>query len=105
VAALIDELLDRARDHLLAGDLAALDGLDARIAAAADSLPPLDAAQALRLRQKAERNERLLQAAGRGLRSALDRKADIARGPRLSTYDASGRKAALPGPATALGRF
>lgn len=101
----IEEILDLARDFLVAGDLSALSGLDARLAAAADDLPPLDVSLARRLRDKAERNSRLLQAAGHGLRSAIDHHAEIARGPRLSIYDATGRKAALLGPGRALGRL
>jgi hypothetical protein len=101
----LEDLLDQAFAALLAGDIAALSGLDTRIAAAADSLPALDQGAARRLRQKAQRNERLLQAAGRGLRAARERMAEILAGPGLATYDAQGRKSALTGPARALGRF
>jgi hypothetical protein len=101
----LETLLDQTREALLAGNLAALSGLDAQIAAAADALPPLDPAAARRVQRKAERNARLLLAAGRGLRAARDRTTEIVSGPRLATYDAQGRKAALTGPARALGRF
>jgi hypothetical protein len=101
----LDDLLDQAFAALLAGDLAALSGLDARIVAAADALPALGQTAARRLQQKAERNARLLQAAGRGLRSARDRMAEILSGSCLSTYDVQGRKSALAGPARSLGRF
>jgi hypothetical protein len=101
----VEEILDQVHGSLLAGDLASMSGLESRLATAADRLPVLDPASARRLQMKAERNARLLQAASRGLRSALERGADIARGPMLSTYDSKGRKAVLPGPEMALGRF
>ena len=101
----LDDLLDQARAALLSGDIAALSGLDDQIAAAADRLPALGIDAARRLQRKAERNARLLQAAGRGLRAARDRMAEIASGPSLATYDAQGRKAALAGPALSIGRF
>jgi hypothetical protein len=101
----LEDLLDRTHAALLAGDLAALSGLDERLAAAAEALPAPSLATARRLQRKAERNARLLQAAGRGLRAARARMAEIATGPGLATYDAQGRKAALAGPTLALGRF
>lgn len=101
----LEDLLDETHKALLAGDLAALAGLDDRLSAAADTLPPLELATARRLQRKAERNARLLQAAGRGLRAARARMAEIATGPGLATYDAQGRKAALADPTLALGRF
>ncbi len=101
----LEDLLDQTHGALLAGDLAALAGLDDRLSAAAEALPTLNLATARRLQRKAERNARLLQAAGRGLRAARDRMAEIATGPGLATYDAQGRKAALAGPTLALGRF
>jgi hypothetical protein len=102
---LLEDLLDQTHAALLAGDLAALSGLDERLSAAAGALPTPSMATARRLQRKAERNARLLQAAGRGLRAARARMAEIATGPGLATYDARGRKAALAGPALSLGRF
>jgi hypothetical protein len=101
----LEDLLDQIHQALLVGDLAALSGLDARLSAAAESPPTLELATARRLQRKAERNARLLQAAGRGLRAARARMAEIATGPGLATYDARGRKAALAGTSMALGRF
>jgi hypothetical protein len=101
----LEDLLDQAFAALLAGDLAALAGLDAQIDAAAGTLPTLGEGAARRLQRKAERNAKLLQAAGRGLRAARDRMADILSGSRLTTYDSQGRKSALAGPPRALGRF
>jgi Rad3-related DNA helicase len=57
------------------------------------------------MQRKAERNAKLIQAAGRGLRAARDRTAEILSGSRLTTYDAQGRKSALAGQTRALGRF
>jgi hypothetical protein len=101
----LEQLLDRARDALLAGDLAALSGLEVALDAETARLPVLEVATARRLQAKAQRNARLLQAASRGLSAARDRMADIAAGPGLATYDAKGRKAALSWPTAALGRF
>ena len=102
---LLEDLLDQTRDALLSGNLAALAGLDIQLAAEAGKLPPLDSVAARRLQSKAQRNARLLQAAGRGLRAARDRMTEIASIPGLATYDAQGRKAAIPAPSQALGRF
>jgi hypothetical protein len=101
----LEDLLDTAGAALLAGDLAALSGLDARIMAAAASLPKLDPATARRIRDKAGRNARLLKAAESGLRAARDRVAEIRKGPILATYDMRGHKTALAGAARPLGRF
>jgi hypothetical protein len=101
----LEDLLDQTHAALLAGDLAALSGLDERLSAAAEAMPPPSLTTARRLQHKAERNARLLQAAGRGLRAARARMAEIATGQGLATYDAMGRKAALAGQALALGRF
>lgn len=101
----LEDILDQTHAALLAGDLAALSGLDGRLSAAAEAVPVLSLAAARRLQRKAERNARLLLAAGRGLRAARARMAEIATGPGLATYDAQGRKAALAVATTALGRF
>jgi hypothetical protein len=101
----LESLLDQVVTALLSGDLAALSGLDVEIDAAVGALPALDAAAAKRLQRKAERNARLLQAAGRGLRAARERLAEVRSGPSLATYDALGRKSAITGPVPALGRF
>ncbi len=101
----LEDLLDQTRDALLAGDLAALAQLGPLVEAQTDSPPRLDAAAARRLRTKADRNARLLQAAGRGINAARERLADITTGPTLTTYDARGRKAAFAAAPVALGRF
>jgi len=101
----LEDLLDQARDALVAGDLAALSGLDAQLTAAVETLAPLEAAAAQRLERKAMRNARLLQAAGRGVRAARDRFAEITAAPDLATYDSQGRKAALASPTREIGRY
>jgi hypothetical protein len=90
----LDELLDRAAEALLKGDLSALAGLAPRIEAAAE-VRPTDKATAIRLRHKAERNARLLDAAARGVKAARRRVTEITQGPMLTTYDARGMKAAI----------
>lgn len=90
----IDTVLDRTYDALISGDLAALGPLGAAMAALPD-LAGLDRSGAIRIRRKAERNARLLQAAQRGLRTARGRLAEIAAEPALTTYDAQGQKASV----------
>jgi hypothetical protein len=102
----LDDLLDRTRDALLSGDLAALTKLAPQLAAQAESLQPLATDVAHRLHQKAERNARLLQSAARGMRAAQDRLVQITTAPSLATYDSQGRKATLAETsAPALRRF
>jgi hypothetical protein len=86
-----DSLLDRTYTALLSGDLAALGPL----AGAMERLPSLqgtDRTTTERLRRKADRNSRMLQAAARGVRAARGRLAEIAAQPTLTTYDAKGRR-------------
>ncbi len=89
----LESLLDRAADALIAGNLPEL----ARLAPQIESgdVRAADRAAAERLRAKAERNARLLDAAMRGLKAARHRVAEITRGPTLSTYDARGQKAVI----------
>lgn len=92
---LLEDLLDRVADALLAGDLMALASLTPRIEECAVGLQPLDRATASRLQGKASRNARLLDAATRGVKSARLRVCEILQGPTLTTYDARGHKAAI----------
>jgi hypothetical protein len=87
---------------MLAGDLAVLHELAARMDAAADGpLPAPDAHAADRLRRKAARNRACLAAAAAGLRAAQRRLREIAAAAAGgSVYDGSGRAhavAAAPG--------
>jgi hypothetical protein len=87
------EILDRSHDALLRGDLPALRLLAAQLETA--DLGGLDPTAAERLRRKAERNQHLLAAAARGVRTARARLGEIMAEPALTTYDARGRKASV----------
>ena len=100
----LENLLDQAAEALLRGDLAALPALSDAIESAAQDLPE-DTALAERVRRKADRNARLLQAAARGVRAARGRLTEIASGPVLTTYDSLGRRAAIPMPQAASRRL
>lgn len=100
----LEELLDQAAGALLRGDLAALPALTEAIGAKTESLAE-DAPDAGRLREKADRNARLAQAAARGVRAARGRLSEIASGPVLTTYDALGRRASVPPPQAAAKRL
>ena len=93
----LEALLDQTRDALIAGDFADLANLAAKVEGLAVTLPQLDRPAADRLRQKADRNARLLQAAQRGIRAARQRIIEINAGPSLSTYDARGRREVIAG--------
>jgi flagellar biosynthesis/type III secretory pathway chaperone len=92
MAQALEDLLDQSCTAALAGDLAALATLAPRIEALADAVGQLDLPTARRLRQKADRNARLLQAAARGVKAAQARLAEISAPPTLTTYDSRGRK-------------
>lgn len=94
----LEELLDLAAEALLAGDMARLAALTPEMEQALP--PPCDQITAARLQAKARRNARLLEAAGRGVRAARHRMAEITRGPTLTTYDSRGQKAAIAPVAT-----
>jgi len=89
----LEALLDQAAAALLVGDMAALARLAPEIEAA--QIAPPDPASAERLQRKAQRNARLLEAAGRGVKAARLRLSEITRGPTLTTYDARGQKAEI----------
>ncbi|MFN6925705.1 MAG: hypothetical protein ACK4P8_08650 [Tabrizicola sp.] len=102
----LEDLLDQARDALVSGDLAALEEIALATDRLVATLAVPDRSSLDRLRRKAERNSRLLQAAASGVRSALGRLSEITAGPTLTTYDAQGRKAAVASaPTLALRRF
>lgn len=91
----LERLLDRAHAALMAGDLMALSPLADAVDKLVSGLGRIDAATAGRLRQKADRNGGMLQAATRGIRAARSRIADILAEPALTTYDARGRKGSV----------
>lgn len=90
-----EAMLDAALDAVRAGDFDALSGFDPE--AALPTLQGADAAALARVRRKAERLSDCLGAAGKGIRAARWRVAEIAamgrNGDRLVTYDGKGRRA------------
>lgn len=104
---LLDSLLDQAFAAVMAADYAALEAIDARIEKTlAQFGPPKDQAQLLRLQRKAERNAICLQAAGRGIRSALRRLQEVRRAATgLATYDGKGRRVETGGHGRLSARF
>jgi hypothetical protein len=103
--AALEALLDAVHAALLAGDLAALSPLAESLEAAAPPAGPPPAATAARLRAKAARNARCLEAAGRGLRAAGRRLAESrAAALGVVTYDGAGRRTLLPATAPGLAR-
>lgn len=97
----LGRLLAETRRALVAGDLEALPALGAALEAAlgAAGAPPRADAQRLReLREAAARNLALLAAARRGVTTARRHFEEISGLAAPATYDASGRRAALPPP-------
>ena len=88
----IESLLDRIRDLLRSGQLALLSDMETRLIQLEPALETADAPRLAVILAKAERNQRLLRAAGRGVRSAQRRLTEIARALEgLSTYDHKGQ--------------
>lgn len=100
----LDDLLDRAQAALRRGAFDELPALSAAIEAElAVGMPRLAPGTAAGLRARAERNAQCLDAAGRGLRAAARRVAEIrAIRQGLATYGAGGRRQCL---GTARGRL
>ncbi|AZB53848.1 hypothetical protein EBL89_00390 [Cereibacter sphaeroides] len=90
----LDSLLDEIRRTVSAGDLAALPGLETRLAEALERLPP-EPARLAALRRKAEGNLACLAAAARGVRAARRRLEEIrqAASGTVVVYDGHGRRA------------
>jgi hypothetical protein len=91
---LLEALLDQVYAAVMKADYPALDGIDDQIAAHLTELgAPRDTALLARLQQKAARNAICLQAAGRGIRSAVRRLEEVRRANLgLATYDGKGRR-------------
>jgi hypothetical protein len=95
----LEDLLDQAAAALVVGDFAALSRLTPMIEA--KDLSGTDRRGVESLREKALRNERLLDAAARGVKAASLRFSEAVRGPTLTTYDSRGQKAQItPSPET-----
>lgn len=91
----IETLMDQVHDAILTANFSALatlsPALDAALEALPTDTPPTDWA---RLRQKAERNVACAQAAGRGVRAAIRRLAEVQQNASgLMTYDEKGNRA------------
>lgn len=99
----LESLLDATRAALLAGDLDALAALSLALETALDGAP-LTAAQAAALRDRADRNARLIAAASRGVRAARRRLAEVTACQGLVTYDAAGRRDVVAAPALPVRR-
>lgn len=88
----LEAMLDAALEAVKCGDFAALALFDPQIDAAENA----DAPTLARVRAKAERLSQCLEAAGKGIRAARWRVAEIGAmgrdGDRLVTYDGKGRR-------------
>jgi HAMP domain-containing protein len=91
----LEDLLDKVAEALLAGDLSLLATLAPKVEAGVATLSTRDPVRADRLRAKAGRNARLLDAAARGVKAARNRMSEIARGHALTTYDSRGQRATI----------
>ena len=94
----LEEILDQVRDAIVAGDILGLAGLEDDLVAVVADGARFDPQTTRRILRKAQRNERLLLAAARGVRSARQRVADIGNAAALTTYDARGRREVLAAP-------
>lgn len=94
-----EDLLDQERDLLLTGSLDGLARIVENKAQLAGRLSQIEHPDGLEvLKAKAERNARLLEAAGAGIRSVTRRLSALREGPEpLSTYSASGERTKLGG--------
>lgn len=90
----LDEIagvLDQVGEALRQGQLSALADLEARLIELEPALADADQEKLMAILAKAERNQRLLRAAGRGVRSAQRRLAEISRALQgFATYDQTG---------------
>lgn len=89
----LEQLFDRLRAALAAGDLAVLSALGPELEAAVP--PAADDGTLRRLRRQAEVNATLLRAALQGVRAARRRLEEVTGRAGQSVYDASGRLDAL----------
>ncbi len=90
--AALETILDRTHAALMAGDIAALEGMASDAEAALAAAGRCDRTTAERLADKARQNEQLIGAAMKGVRAAQRRAQDLAEWGRFSTYDSGGRR-------------
>lgn len=95
----LEKLLTEERALLLAGDYAGLDGLIERKSKLeqrlAEKKPDLSVEAYEQLAQKAKHNEALLEAAQRGLHSAMSQLRQLADGESQKTYSKDGQRTSL----------
>lgn len=88
---ILDQLLDRERAALLAGDLAAMTDLAEQKEKILNDMTNADRAGLAKLQGKAQRNSELLDSAMTGIRSVIDRLQALRDARRtLETYDQNG---------------
>ena len=88
----IEAILEQIGVALKQGQLSELAGFEARLTLLEPALADADQLRLMAILAKAERNERLLRAARRGVRSAQRRLAEISRSLQgLATYDRKGQ--------------
>ena len=93
--AVAEQVLDQMHEAILAANFPVLGQLATKLEAALHEMGPIGDPAALRvIQRKAERNATCLLAAGRGVRAALRRLAEVqGAGAGLITYDGSGKRA------------
>ena len=102
----LEPLLDQMHDAILAADFATLSLLALTLDAALVALNKADQALLQRISRKAARNAACLQAAGRGVRAAVRRLAEVRQNAAgLVTYDGAGKRAEHGGPGQMARRF
>lgn len=88
----IEAILEQIGEALRQGQLSALAGFEARLTLLEPALADADQIRLRAILSKAERNEQLLRAARRGVRSAQRRLSEISRSLQgLATYDRKGQ--------------
>ncbi|WP_170362376.1 MULTISPECIES: flagellar biosynthesis protein FlgN [Ruegeria] len=92
----LEEVLDLERSALVDGDLDRLSHMapeKEKLIGAINELQVLDSAELIRLQQKVERNQALLNSAAEGIRAVASRMAELRRvRQEFSTYGADGQR-------------
>jgi hypothetical protein len=102
----IDTLLDQMHAAILVADFAALGQLAAALEDALEMLKHPDQHFLQQISRKAARNAACLKAAGRGVRAAMRRVAEVRQtAAGLVTYDGAGKRAEHVGPGKFARRF
>ncbi|WP_298853596.1 flagellar biosynthesis protein FlgN [uncultured Ruegeria sp.] len=92
----LEEVLDLEREALVQGDLDRLSNMvpeKEKLIGAINDLQVLDSEELIRVQQKAERNQALLNSAAEGIRAVASRMAELRRvRQEFSTYGADGQR-------------